>query len=157
MTEHIRELLEIVQNADPQAVEYAREDIRLEDLPVLAEAYWSLLTWSQKAAMVHLAQDHFSEVTLPIFWDFLDAPGLIGDDEIDLGKAIALCHLKRDFNIFTDYYADRHMLHQHVLEVQADAGRFMPANLPEHARRKSPAAPPEPPGLIRRLLRLLGF
>ena len=157
MAKQIQELLEIVRNADPQAVEFARDDLRLEDLPALAEAYWSLPAWSQKAAMVHLVQDHFSDATLPILWDFLDAPGLIGDDEIDLGKAIALCHLKRDFNIFTDYYADRHMLHQHVLEVQADAGRFMPDNLPEHARRKSPAAPSKSPGLVQRLLRLLGF
>jgi hypothetical protein len=114
------ELLELVQRADFQEIEAARDQVEFSDLGAMAAAYPSLKTWDQKAALINLVQDHLDPRFRPIMLDFLEAPDTRGDDVIPLTKAIALCHLDENFDIFMDYYKDQRLIQIRANEYLQD-------------------------------------
>jgi hypothetical protein len=107
----IAHFIQLVTRGDPGEIESARDVVTREDVAPLAEVYWTLETWDQKAALIELVQDYIDPRSREIMLDFLKAPpDKAGDDYFEAVKAIALCHLDRDFKAFTRYYGDRRLL-----------------------------------------------
>lgn len=101
----IKRLLALVKSGDGQKIELARDNVKRGDLAALAKAYWTLETWDQKDSLVQLIQDHIDPRTRTLMLDILKAPEDRISGEIDLTRAIALCHLDKNFANFT-LYAD---------------------------------------------------
>lgn len=109
-TQRIAQFIRLVQNDDGEEIEAARDRITRDDLAPLAEVYWTLQTWDEKAGLIELIQDHLDPQTRALMLDFLTAPADEKGDRRLLVKAIALCHLDGDFAAFNRYYQERQLL-----------------------------------------------
>ncbi len=122
----IAHFLHLALTHDAEQIEQVRGSVQETDLAALADAYWSLQQWGQKAALLQLVQNHIHPDTRPIMLDILQAP----DDELagrfETTKAIALCHLEGDLGLFTGYQDN-------------------PGLLDEALRRHKPVEPPAEP------------
>ena len=141
----IDEFLPIIQRADFEEIESARDRVTRADLGLFAETYKSLPTWEQKAALINLVQDHLDARLRPMMFDFLSAPN-VRDDTHELTKAIALCHLEGDFERFMVYYNDRRLLREEVGFRLQDAPRAMEP--PRVVKRIKKAAPKQQDWLV---------
>ncbi|HLP13614.1 MAG TPA: hypothetical protein VK177_16905 [Flavobacteriales bacterium] len=91
--------LDLVYENDPEEIESARTEVTLELAIQLSKKYTDLNDWKHRANIVQLIQDHFDDALLPIMEHALGIPDL-GDDTGPSTIAIAVCHLKKDFNYF---------------------------------------------------------
>lgn len=82
-------------------LEVAREAVGPEHVSLLVSAYEGLKSWPARAALVWLIQDHLSEASRPLMRHFLlhSPPDTVGWDRMRTVRAIALCHLERDFDL----------------------------------------------------------
>ncbi len=116
---NIEYFIRIVKEGDFNEVESARDNVKKENLAALELLYWILETWEQKIALINLIQDYIDPITHRIMLDILKAPEDEKGDYIELTKAIALCHLDKDFSKFDAYYKNRELITQnakHYLE-----------------------------------------
>jgi len=123
----IEEFLTLIRRADFEEIETARDQVTFSDLGPLAAAYWGLETWDQKAALIHLIQDHNDPRFRPIILDILKAPDVPTDDNIILTKAIALCYLDENDNDFSRYYNDTRLIQARADEILREASSTKPA------------------------------
>lgn len=106
----IEYFLRLIRRDNAEEIESARDEIIPEDIGPLAKVYWTLETWSEKAGLIQIVQDTIDPRTRGIMLDFLKAPPDTSGDYVEITKAIALCHLDRDFAAFDRYYRDRQLL-----------------------------------------------
>ena len=110
-------LLALVRRAEFEQIEDARNQVVFSDLGPLTAAYTSLETWDQKAALIHLIQDHHDPRFRPLMLDFLNAPEIRSEDNILLTKAIAICYLDENDDDFMRYYNDTCLIESRVGEI----------------------------------------
>jgi hypothetical protein len=115
--------LGIIQRADFEAIEGARDQITKADLGALVEIYPKLTNWGQKTAWINLVQDHLDARLRPMMMDFLQTPDESLAETIELTKAIAVCHLEGDLDRFIVYLDDRRLLANRVYDLLLDAPR----------------------------------
>ena len=95
--------LAAVEALDWQRIELVRDDVTRDDLPEAVRFYATLDSWSKKAALIQLVQDHTDPGLDPIMRDFLAAPRGSGDF-LWLSKLVAVLHLERDTKGFSALY-----------------------------------------------------
>lgn len=115
----IDNFLGLVHKADGEGVESARDNVTPQDLKALADNYWNLTTWEQRACMINLMQDYMIPETRPAMLHFLQAPDDGEYGFLRVTKAIALCILDRDFNRFEVYYNDSALAEEKAKEYLA--------------------------------------
>lgn len=116
----IERFLDLVRVNDAQQIEFERDNVTPADLEALTEAYWTLDSWKQKAALIDLVQDHMGPRTRELMLDILQAPNSELEDYI-VTKAIALSHLEEDFERFMVYYNDPQLLKETVQQFAPSA------------------------------------
>jgi hypothetical protein len=90
-----------------EAIESTREFVTPENVEALVRGYDELLTWPAREALVHLIQDHAGDSARSMLRDFLrNSPPDAPDSEwLGVARAIAACHLDRDFTNFEELVA----------------------------------------------------
>ncbi len=109
--EEIMESFEaMVRALDWEAIETWRQHVTLAHVESLVALYARMQTWEERCAVLQLLQDKpHPEVTSVMHHFLVGAPK--GDDEnFELTKATALCHLTGNFELFPIYYDDREKL-----------------------------------------------
>jgi hypothetical protein len=121
----------LVRDLDFQGVEFARDEIRdaPELVEALAEEYWQLNTWRERSFIVQLVQDCMNPVLRALMKDFLRAR--VSDDawadHVELTKAIAVCHVEGDYDLFPMYLDDRDRLHSDIAQLLEEQGHTITA------------------------------
>ena len=96
----------LVHARDWEAIESWRSRVRPEHVAPLVALYDRVGTWDERCAVLQLLQDSLHPDTRRCMHHFLSAPN--GEDEnFELTKAIAVCHLDRDLGRFVTYLGDR--------------------------------------------------
>lgn len=105
----LRSFENLVRARDWEAIEGWRGRVRVEHIASLVALYDRVQTWDERCAVLQLIQDKLHPESRRCMHHFLAAPN--GDDEnFELTKAIAVCHLERDFARFVTYLDDRKKL-----------------------------------------------
>ncbi|MBN2147587.1 MAG: ankyrin repeat domain-containing protein [Anaerolineales bacterium] len=137
--QRMRHFLHIIEADDPLAIEAARDDVLPSDLPHLIAHYWQQNSWSQKRALVELLQDQHHPDLPKLMLDFLRAPVIEGDEQMELAQAIALGYVDEAYDQFMVYYNDRTRLRQDVQAVLLQKGIL--AELPTQSEKRSAQLP----------------
>ncbi|MES2640144.1 MAG: suppressor of fused domain protein [Myxococcota bacterium] len=103
---------QVVLHGRSEEMERAREGILPSDVPVLAVTYLQLPSWTQRALLVQLTQDHHHPSLQHVWRHVLGHPEPEARSEAHATLAIALAGLDQDFHAFGRYWND------HALTMQ---------------------------------------
>ena len=123
----------LIEQEDGEALESARDLVRLEHFPALVDYYWKQTNWYRKAGVIDLLQDTITPISQPVMRDFLRAPADTQGDWLDINKVVAVCHLEGNLGLFDKYY--------HNPQLTAERVR---AHLGEAKAAVAPTPPPAP-------------
>ena len=102
------EIMRDIYTLDFDRIENASEGVSPEFLPEAVTAYFTLKTWDQKAALVHLVKESLDPVLKPIMLDFLNAPVYRYEEDIvdPIWWSIitVFCYLEGRMDKFDFYY-----------------------------------------------------
>lgn len=100
-------LREIIDRADPEELEGARDLIRPEHIKPLVDLYDALgEDLDRQCALIDLLQDHPSPTSRPLMARFLRETRHVGTDQTRWSRAVAICHLEGSFDGFSVYFGD---------------------------------------------------
>ena len=80
----------LIEQEDGEALEAARDLVRLEHFPALVDYYWKQTNWYRKAGVIDLLQDTIVPISQPVMRDFLRAPADTRGDWLDINKVVAV-------------------------------------------------------------------
>jgi hypothetical protein len=110
MTGTITHFRQMVEALDYEQIARACDSVGADDLPELVALYWTLTSWPQRAAVVHLARNIISARMRPIMVNILSARSGENDEAIAQAKIIALCHLSENLNLYAKYDSNRALI-----------------------------------------------
>lgn len=97
----------IIDRADPEEIEGARDLVRPEHVKLLIDLYDTLGgDLERQCALIDLLQDQLSSTTRPLMARFLRETRHRGDDMTRWSRAVAVCHLEGSFDGFSVYFGD---------------------------------------------------
>jgi hypothetical protein len=126
LPDELRTALIFVLENDEAELETSRNDVAAGDVAALARAYWMMPTWTQRAGIAYLLQDHGAAPEATGVWfDVLRAPDQGPDSLRHIVKAAALAWLRGDIASMDRYLDDYELTRTHARAL-ATAERLPP-------------------------------
>ncbi len=141
----VTHLLTLIRRGDSQEIEAARDRVSPEIMPELLDAYWSLDSWEQRTALLHLCSDHLVPGGQRVMRHYLTTPQT--DDPATWSKIVALCQLAGTWELYERLWDDRDLLEAAIERALAgETPSLEGLDRLQSASRSTPQAQKQPTG-----------